>query len=314
MKALNVRVIDTDFYQVNIKKAILISPTYMKVKMSSSRLSGERVYGLDFGHALPDIAYNASPNEALTAVIGSVENRGETLHTLHGWDCGYTKHVTQFPHFFCVADGETETDMPVDVEYYAPAVETGKEFQERLLPYLHEAAKAFIDQVHDAMPHLTGNSRNILQYVRDTKSNARFESSVNRYRLPIGYVARELKRHADGGATLKRPATEALVKDIHEVFTKADSWWEHHYGHDVRYWNKHHDARRILLDKPDGTVAAIYDIDAEHRKNMPLGDKADVKVQAEREFHELATKWFSAALYGQRDHVTERELRFQEKT
>lgn len=317
MKALNVRVIDTDFYQVSVKKAIIISPSYMKVQMSSNRLSGEKVYGLDFHHALLGITYNASGDEALSAVIASVGNKGEALHTVHGWDCGYAKQVTEFPHFFCVADGERETDLDVDTEYYAPAPESGTEFQDRLLPYLHEASKAFIDQVHDAMPHLTGNSRNILQYVRDQKSNDRFESSVNRYRLPIGYVARELSRHAEGSATLSREDTELLVKDIHEIFTEEDSWWEHHYGHDVRYWNKYHNARQILLDKPDGTVESIYDIDANLRKNLPKADRADAKLvarQGEVEFHDLATRWFSAALYtDHRDHVTERELKFEEK-
>lgn len=317
MKALNVRVIDTDFYSVSVKKAIIISPSYMKVKMSSDRLSDEKVYGLDFGHALLGITYNASGDEVLSAVIASVENKGEALHTVHGWDCGYVKQVTSFPHFFCVADGERETDMDVDEEFCVPAVETGSEFQARLLPYLHEAAKAFIDQIHHAIPNLTGNSRKILNYVRDKKSNERFESSVNRYRLPIGYVARELSRHAEGSATLGREDTELLVKDIHEVFTKEDSWWEHHYGHDVRYWNKYHNARQILLDKSDGTVESIYDIDANLRKNLPKADRADAKLverQGEVEFDDLATRWFSAALYtGHRDYITERELTFGEK-
>ena len=317
MQAINVRVIDTDFYQVSIKKAIITSPTYMKVKMSSDRLSDEKVYGLDFQNALPDISYNASREEALGAVIGAVSHKGETLHTVHGWDCGYTKQVTQFPHYFCLADGETETDMDVDVEYYAPALETAAEFYERLMPFLHNAAKSYLDQ-HIPTAELTGNPRGVHTTTRHTASKTRADTTANAFRLPIGFAVRELDSHRQGNNIgLTRDELEMLIIDIHKVFTKGDVWWEHHYGHDVRYWNKYHNARQILFQNSDGTIESIYDIDANIRKNLPKIDRDNTDLIAkhgEVEFDSLARDWFNKALYGSREHVTERMLTFGEKT
>ena len=304
---------------VSVKKAVLVSDSYLQVKMSHQGDASIKTYGFDLSHFIPEIDFTTSKHpEFISRLFSNPFAEGVLSVSLLWGVSGKSPGVLrQYPHYFCLAKGEKETADKADIVYYAPNRETGQELYARLMPYLHASAKSFVDAVHHAMPHLTGNARKILQAVRDTASNNRFENSVNRFRLPIGYAARELYRHSTGKPTLKPQEIELLVKDIHAVLTRPGSWWAHHSRHDVAYWNKHHTARRVLLDKPDGTIEHIYDIDANLVKTLDKNLASDAKVVAargEREFSELATRWFSDALYTEhREFIKTRKLTFQEK-
>lgn len=313
-----------DNFQGKILKAVF--PSLLELRVKATFNGNTKVYGFDFSKYKPPICFATDEPNALITRIKQAAIPGQESKTIKEafcemeWDCeSPLGKIPQFPHYFCLADGETETqtDMDVDTWYFTPGDETGPELKGRLLPYLHEVAKAFVDQHNPDIANLTGNSRNVLYQIRDTESKNRMESTVNRYCLPIGFAARELDRHSRGTATLSQKDTESLIDDMLALFTKEDSWWEHHYGHDVKYWNKYHNARHVLLDDAEGNVRSIYDIDANIRKNLPKIDRDNKKLiekQGEVEFHSLATEWFSKALYGPREHITHRKLTFEEKT
>ncbi|MCY3739907.1 MAG: hypothetical protein OXH00_02685 [Candidatus Poribacteria bacterium] len=299
-----------------ILKAVFVSVSELRVKADFG--GNVEVYGFDFSKYIKPIDYRTDAVDALISAI-----RPEGTHTVceFEWDACVIrlKALPDIPNYFCLADGETETldDMGVDVEYFAPGAETGVQFYDRLMPSLHEAAKSYLDQ-HIPTAEIAGNSRGVHATTRSSASKIHADTTANAFRLPIGFAARQLDCHRQGkGHILSRTDTEKLVKDIHEVFTKDDAWWEHHYGHDVRYWNKYHNARQVLLTTPDGTVESIYDIDANIRKNLPKTDRDNTELitqQGEAEFHSLATDYFTKALYGPRDPVTKRTLTFKEKT
>lgn len=315
---MNIQVYKSDYYKAKVRKAILVSPSYLKVKLTHKTASQLKVYGIDMRHFKAGIAYEDWDNP-MTALLSQISPKGDATLLTFGWDSEHrAEGITQFPYYFCLAKGEQKTDMDVDVEYFAPAPETDVEFYQRLMPFLHDAAKAFSEQHTPHIAQLTGNSRNPLYQVRHTDSKNRMESTTLGFQLPIGFAARELDSHRQGNVgNITRQAVEKLVRDIHEVFIKPDAWWEHHYGHDVKYWNKYHNARQILLTTPEGKVESIYDIDANIRKNLPKIDRNNEKIvaqQGEAEFHELATTWFSKALYGPREPIKKRKLTFEEKT
>jgi len=311
MKQLDIYVTDSDYFGAVVKKAIAVSPTYLKVLFKDNQNPTEKVVGIDFQHVPPGIVYQ-NLKDTLSGVVFRVERREETLHIGHGWDCGYKKVVSQFPHYFCLANGETETDMDVDVEYFAPAPETPAEFKERMMPFLYEAAEAFSHQVHHNMPHFMGNARKILQTVKDKKSNDRFESSVNAFRLPIGCAVRELGKSLQGTSELTRPEIETLVKNIHEAFTQEGFWWKFFRTHDHDHWNKHHNERKVLLYCLDGTVELIYDIDKSIGKK--ISNAKLIAQKGEDDFKEIATKFYSEAILTEyTEHVTARQLTFEKK-
>ena len=299
-----------------ILKAVFASQDYIKVKAEFG--GSVKVYGFNIEKYVPDIQdYRTDETNALITVIKLAGQNNEVRVFEFNWDCDVPGvYVDALPHYFCLADGETETDMDVDLDYFAPSPETDAEYYERLMPFLHDTAKAYLDQ-HIPTAEIAGNSRGVHATTRSSASKMRADTTANAFRLPIGFAAKQLDCHRQGkGHILSRSDTEKLVKDIHEVFTKADAWWEHHYGHDVRYWNKYHNARQVLLTTPDGTVESIYDIDANIRKNLPKIDRENTELIAQHgevEFHSLATDWFTKALYGPRERVTERVLTFEEK-
>lgn len=316
MEAVSLRVINTAHYGAKVFKAVFTSPVYLKVRMSAPRA---KVYGIDFQHAIDGISYGYDPGNAMGFVLHRMAVSGQRLETTHGWECSpVSEEVSTFPHYFCLASGEIETDIKVDVEYFAPAPETGAEFYGRLMPFLHGAAKACVYQSLLGIEKLTGNARDLHVTTRHSASNERAASTANGFRLPIGYAARELDRHTKGAAELSRADTEQLVFNIHDVFSQPDAWWSHHSQHDVAYWKKYHDARVVLFSKPDGSIEHLYDIDANIKKNLPKADRDNqnlIKRQGETEFSELATRWFTQALYTEhRAFISQRPLTLKEKT
>ena len=313
-------------FEVSLKKAWFVSATELKAKFSYKEDSTVKVYGIDLSHIADGINYEnrVLPKSSFLhqSLLWWISTHGlfidgTVLKVLWGHELRVDNIDSQsFPYYFYVSRGERRTDESAASTFYVPAAETAKAFVDRLLPYLHEAALHYMKQSHHGVAYLTGNARKILTTVRHTDSVNRHASTNNRYRLPIGYAARELSKHLDGTAELKRAHIEKLVKDIHSRFVATEDWWDFHISHDFKYWNKHHNARRVLLDRADGKIETLYDIDANISKNLPK-DSRDQKVieqQGEIEFDKLATEWFNYALYApQREYVTERELTYQLK-
>ena len=298
---------------INVIQAAALEFGTIRVKYSIDG-GNTKVEDYDFTEGIPTVTYIAEDEIILhlefrhgaEAYIATFAN--DTDIRIQG-----TKEH-DFPRNF-IREGPNITETPT-AAFYAPAPETGVQLHERLMPYLHEAAKAYLDQ-HIPTAEIAGNSRGVHATTRSAASKMRADTTANAFRLPIGFAAKQLDCHRQGkGHVLSQADAEKLVQDIHEVFTKDDAWWEHHYGHDVRYWNKYHNARQVLLTTPDGTVESIYDIDANIRKNLPKTDRENTELIAQHgevEFHSLATDWFTKALYGPRERVTERVLTFEEK-
>lgn len=316
MKVLDIYITPSDHFGAVVKKAIAVSATYLKLRFSDNKNTTEKVVGIDFQHAISGIEYQ-DLEHMLSGAVYQVECRDDDLYIRHGWNWNTHLRLTAFPHYFCLTKGEIETDMDVDEEYFAPAPETPEEFKARLMPYLYEAAKAFSHQVHHNMPHFTGNARKILQTVRDKKSNDRFESSVNAFRLPIGFAVGEIEKSTQGKSELTRLDIEALVKDIHEVFTQDGFWWEFYRTHNDAHWNKHHNERKILLHRLDGTVDLLCDIDKTTIKNLDPENKSNQKLidqKSEDEFKKIATKFYTESIFTDyTEYVTARKLTFQKK-
>ena len=313
-------------FEVSLKKAWFVSATELKAKFSYKEDATVKVYGIDLSHIVDGINY-VNPVIPKTlflhqSLLWWISTRGlfvdgTVLRCLWGQDMRFDDIGSQsFPYYFYVGKGEKETDEPALSTLYVPAPETAQAFVDRLMPYLHEAALTYVKQSSHAVAHVTGNARKILNTVRHADSINRHSSTNNRYRLPIGYAARELLGHLDDTSGLTRNQIEQLVWDIHSQFVENGDWWDFHLSHDFKYWHKQHNVRRVLLDRPDGRIEVLYDIDANVRKNLPKEsrDKKAIEQQGEIEFGSLATDWFNQALYAtRREAVTEREMTYQLK-
>lgn len=302
-----------DNFPGKVTKAWFSKVDYLKVKYIKDGIA--EVRGYDLSNVIRHDFFFHSPNDDIihtvhTNILGKVV-------VLGSWDtaCDPGTFYTGFPAFFCVLGDETKTDEPVDREFLAPPPETGAEFAERLYPFLHDAARAYLHQ-HIPTAEVTGNPRSLHTTTRHTASKERSDTTANAFRLPIGLAARELDCHCHGKDYIfEKPVLEQLIRDIHTQFTKDDAWWEHHYGHNVRAWKGLHDKRLIAFQRPGrDEVDMLYDIDKGLRGGVEGIPDAHVEKLGEKEFGQLATDWFSAALYGPRDHITKRPLIIQEKT
>ena len=323
---ISIELSEVNPFKVVLKKAWFVSTTELKAKFAYKEDPTAKVYGIDLSHIVAGINYenlvipkSSFLHQSLLWWISThgLFVNGTVLKVLWGRNMRLENiNAQSFPYYFYVGRGEQKTDESASSTFYIPAAETAQEFVDRLLPFLHEAALHYMKQSSHAVAHLTGNARKILTTVRHTDSINRHSSTNNRYRLPIGYAARELLKHLDGTAELKRDQIEKLVKDIHIRFVGGEDWWDFHLDHDFKYWNKHHNARRVLLDRADGKIETLYDIDANISSNLPK-DSRDVKVieqQGEIEFEKLATDWFNYALYTtQREHVAKRKMTYELK-
>ena len=158
--------------------------------------------------------------------------------------------------------------------------ETDQEFHDRMMPFLHEAAWEFVQQA----PRLDHELR-----------NKRHKNSELRTKLPIGYLARELDRHAKGKGVMSREDTEALVRSVNREFMVSNAWYLHHFGHDVSKIARMHEKLRFELG--DGSVDL----------------KAESGEHAEGDFALLRTHFFGQALYNNSAYVRNRSLVFVDK-
>ncbi len=317
---VNLSVFKHAHYGAKIFQGIFQAPDFMKAKISHKGDARKRIYALSYECAADNVVYDSDSLEDMSFLCSHVHLQGQTLYTRHYWDHTYTKQITydDFPHWFCRENNEPTLTHPNQLidegRYYAPAPETKQEFYERMMPFLHEIAWAGIDQDMPHIPHWTGNSRNVKNAIRDTASKKRYQSTVDRFRVPIGYAVHQLEAHLSGTPILTRGNLEALIRELHEVLIKEDSWLKHHKDHDYAYWNKHLDACRVLYETRDGDVELLVDLAATTKKNMPPEtEDAAIKVATEKWFHEIATTHFTTALYTpHREYVKKRKLTFQQ--
>ena len=164
-------------------------------------------------------------------------------------------------------------------------LETGQEFHDRLMPFLHAAAWGFIEEA-PALDHELKNKRH--------------KNSELRVKLPIGYLTRELDRHAKGSATMSREDTEALVREVNDAFTTYGTWYEHHLDHDVVELARAHEKLKVVFDREDGSEWAV-DL------------KQESGQHAANDFAQLRTHFFGQALYHSREFITHRRLVFVDK-
>ena len=163
--------------------------------------------------------------------------------------------------------------------------ETGQEFHDRMMPFLHEAAWEFVQQA-PALDHELKNKRH--------------KNSELRVKLPIGYLARELDRHAKDGAGMSREDTEALVREVRAAFTAEGTWYEHHLDHDVVEVARKHEKLNVMFDRADGSE---WLVDLRHES----------PERADNEFALLRGYYFQQALYHDREYITHRKLVWQDK-
>ena len=165
--------------------------------------------------------------------------------------------------------------------------ETGQEFHDRLMPFLHETAWEFIQQA-PALDHEIKNKRH--------------KNSELRVKLPIGYLARELDRHIKDGSAMSREDTEVLVREVKDAFTAGGTWYEHHLDHDVVETARMHEKLKFVFDRADGSEWTV-----------DLKDFAESGTHASNDFALLRGHYFQQALYHNREYITHRKLVWQNK-
>ena len=160
--------------------------------------------------------------------------------------------------------------------------ETGQEFHDRLMPFLHEAAWSFVQQA----PALDHELR-----------NKRYKNSELRVKLPIGYLVRELDRHIKDGAGMTREDTEARVREVKDAFTTEGMWYEHHLDHDVVTLARLHEKLQFVFSD--------WSVD--------LKDFVESGTYAANDFALMRGHYFQQALYHDREYITHRKLVWQDK-
>ena len=279
---------------VKITNAYMSEVTYFSVQFTVDDGAPKiREYHID--NATRDVTLTMGGDPIVKSVLGDIFRDSKNIKaTLCGAKRKTNRLVndSRLPwdpddrYIFKAADAPSLKDAtPDSVVEIVP--ETDQEFHDRMMPFLHETAWAFVQQA----PALDHEIR-----------NKRYKNSELHVKLPIGYLVRELERHAKGVSTLSHAETEALVREVRDAFTTEGMWYEHHLDHDVVATARMHEKLTFAFDRADGSEWKV-----DLRKFVESGERAA------NDFAALRTYYFQQALYHDREYITERKLVWRDK-
>ena len=285
---------------------------YLYVKYRPAGGGASEVVRYDMLESVPGVVYKSTSDGAL---LKRLQRRSKiTQHIILSSDTDEIKNL------FLNVDGRhlLYQDRPYIAEDYTKSIMTPLEepaeyFKDRMMLHLHRASKAFSDQLHHNLPHLTGNAENILHAVKHSESNQRFQTAVNAFRAPIGYIVYELNSTVAGYSRHTRSELLKLCCDIEEVCKTPDIWWD--------FYRKH-DSDAVLEDQQSALVW-LPNADPKDEDNLlnPPGPKpqaAEGSTIKTKKYAEYVVEGFREAVWYERDdfikerELTEREVKIEE--
>ena len=280
---------------VKITNAHAITQTHLRFQFTVDD-GTPKIRDYHIGNAIRDVTLGMG-NDILAKTVLGGRSRG-TFEDIRITICGGKRKTTRslmddrLPYDFTDRDIFREEGTPSLKDATPDSVveivpETGQEFHDRLMPFLHDAAWGFIRQAHPLHHEI---------------KNKRYKNSALRVKLPIGYLARELDRHTKGNSLMTYAETETLVREVKDAFTTDNTWYDHHLDHDVSEVARMHEKLRFAFERPDGSEWKVN-----------LREFVESGEQASNDFALLRTYYFQQALYTSREYITERKLVWRDK-
>jgi len=305
----------------NVDWVFFESPSEMKIRIVIlKRWPNYLNFKIDFGHWVPNIHFHSDGTKHdLWDVVAEMGSRGdyslsvENLSVVffqQAWNIGHNLDLSSFPSVLYEKSNngvEHYRGAKVDEEWYVPGPLSAEVFFDYNFHLLRELAWIVLksDQLLH-VPFVLGDAPGGVRYpkVPLKKTNGegitRSENTVNRYRLLIGWIARELDRIKSGTSTVDQKELQQIIFDLCKQFVDPDTHWEFHRTHDVDFWSKHFSNRKVLYQPLVGDIRVVCDIDSEIKNGK------DVDVLRDKAFTELVRKYFYGLLYSksQRTHTS----------
>ena len=208
------------------------------------------------------------------------------------------------PNFWCLAEGETETDEPIDAEFVY--TETGPFYARRVKPSLTKVARAFANNFNHSLPHLRGRSRNICHdlqpsEVHEREELKRYDNAANYWKMLLGYLWKKVDAFEHGLIVLTPEQKQKIDSTIDVLETQVGRIDNFYSDHNVDDWhNAHHNERKIYMcDENCAPDELVHDINEQHME-VPEGGGDPVlnEGNAEGEFANYSIAQFKACHSG----------------
>ena len=239
--------------------------------------------------------FNADSN------VQSVARYGNLLRiSVPGWR---SQNNTD-PRFSYLAEGETETDEPIDAEFVY--IETGSFYARRVKPSLTRVARAFANNFNHSLPHLRGRSRNICHDLKTSELHEieelkRYDNTANYWKMLFGYMWKKVTDFENGLGVLTSKEKHQIESTIKVMQTQLHYMDDFYSDHNVDEWHGiHHNERKIYMcDENCDPDDLVHDINAQHME-VPEGGGDPVlnEGNAEGEFANYSVTQFKACHSG----------------
>ena len=312
------------FVSTNVGWAYLDSPTYMKIYIRNRDThNAYRLYGIDFSHWVPNMEYKSGgygvgdDKHKLWDMVAEMGTRvtseethlgGSAVFFKHAWGFNRTYRVKEFP--FVIYE-KSNNGIPfykkakVDEEWLMPVPLSGDVFFDYNFLLLREIAwRALKSDEILHISHIVGDAGKILEIpkmfddFRRSEGLRRYQNTVNRYRLAIGWLCRELYNVKLGVSTKDQGWLQQLIFEFCEQFTEDNQHYSFYRSHNVDFWHEKFSNRKVPFERRNGDIDIICDIDLEI---VDVSDKVELEVLRNKAYAELVQKYFNDVLHNKRN-------------